>query len=110
MTGVLLRATEPWLSAPAGAAGAFTVWTWTVIPWTGGHILSSVMECEPHPHSFAIRAGRRRALPPRAAHVPLGKVLGVRVGKTGSFAVFVADSFADEERDRIYEDLASEAR
>lgn len=40
------------------------------------------------------------------AHYPPAKVLGVRSGKTGSFAVFVADSVPPAERDRIYEDLA----
>ncbi|QNN54707.1 DUF6281 family protein [Nocardioides mesophilus] len=44
------------------------------------------------------------------ANYPPAKVLGVRSGKTDSFVVFVADSVPDEESDRIYEDLASEAR
>jgi hypothetical protein len=45
----------------------------------------------------------------RFADYPPGQVLGVRSGSTDSFAVFVADSVSSEERDRIYEDLASEA-
>jgi hypothetical protein len=39
---------------------------------------------------------------------PPAKVLGIRAGSTDSFAVFVADSVPAEERDRIYEDLATE--
>ena len=42
------------------------------------------------------------------ARYPAAKVLGVWSGK-GSFAVFVADSVPPEERERIYEDLASGA-
>lgn len=38
---------------------------------------------------------------------PPAKVLGVRFGKD-SFAVFVADSVAPEEREQIYEDLAAD--
>lgn len=37
---------------------------------------------------------------------PPAKVLGVRYG-TDSFGVFIADSVPSEERERIYEDLAS---
>ena len=44
------------------------------------------------------------------ADYPPKKVLGVRFGSTDSFAVSVANSVSDEERDRIYEDLASEGR
>lgn len=46
----------------------------------------------------------------RFANYPPAKVLGVRFGNTDSFAVFVADSVPPEERDRIYEDLASGRR
>ncbi len=46
----------------------------------------------------------------RFADYPPVKVLGVRSGNTDSFAVFVADSIPPEERDRIYEELATEVR
>jgi hypothetical protein len=42
------------------------------------------------------------------AEYPATKVLGVRSSK-GSFAVFVAESVPPDERQRIYEDLASGA-
>ena len=45
----------------------------------------------------------------RFAGYPPVKVLGVRSGNTDSFAVFVADSVPPEERDRIYNELASGA-
>lgn len=38
---------------------------------------------------------------------PPGKVLGVRSGKTDSYAVFVADTVSPVERERIYQDLDS---
>lgn len=41
------------------------------------------------------------------ANYPPAKVLGVRSGKTDSFAVFVADSAPPDVRDRVYKDLAS---
>lgn len=44
------------------------------------------------------------------ANYPPAKVLGVRLGNTDSFAVFVADSVSPKERDRIYEDFARGAR
>ena len=46
----------------------------------------------------------------RFADYPPGQVVGVRSGNTDSFAVFVADSVPPEARERIYEDLAGEAR
>jgi hypothetical protein len=48
----------------------------------------------------------RRVTTWRFANYPPGKVLGVRSGNANSLAVFVADSIAPDERDRIYEDLA----
>jgi hypothetical protein len=43
------------------------------------------------------------------ANYPPAKFLGVRAGNTDSLAVFAADSVPPEERDRIYEDLATTA-
>lgn len=46
----------------------------------------------------------------RFANYSPERVLGVRSSSADPFAVFVADSVPDEERDRIYEDLSSEGR